>query len=106
MAGDLKNDLVLGKDGGTRIAVKHGGEVEMVQGSTTVLEITAAGVVKLAAGASLDVARASDPVGPSTAMATFMTAVAGYINGIAPGTVVVPPGAIGSVTSGNSNVKA
>lgn len=101
-------DVVIGFDGdaGMRIAIKPDHSMVVTQGTTQAFQIAADGTVNLSASHALNVARATDPVGPSVAMAAFMSAVAGYINAIAPGTVVIPPGAIGSITSGNPNVNA
>jgi len=70
------------------------------------IEITPkAGVNVVLAGGSQSVARATDPVGAGATMATWIAAVSGFINGLAPGTVV-PPTDFGTITSGAPQVKA
>jgi hypothetical protein len=58
-AGNLANDLVLGKDGGTRIAVKSSGEVSMAQGGSTVFHIDGSGNVHLATSTGTALAMAN-----------------------------------------------
>ena len=70
------------------------------------IEITPkAGTNVVLAGGSQSVARATDPVGAGATMATWITAVSGFINGLAPGTVI-PPSDFGTITSGAAQVKA
>ena len=57
-------------------------------------------------GGTLGVARQTDTVGPSAAMTTWMTQVAAFINGIAPGTVAPPSVVtIGTITSASGDLK-
>lgn len=98
--------MVIGKLGGTRIAIKNNGDVVMVQGSTKVFEIVG-GVVKLSASATLNVARATDPVDRTALMATWMGQVESALNGFLAGSVTPFVGSeVGSVAGGNANVKA
>ena len=76
VAGDLKNDLVLGKDGGTRIAVKATGEVVIVQGSTIVAQIDADGTVHLAGNAGSLVALANLVASQLNALKTAISGAA------------------------------
>lgn len=62
--------------------------------------VVAAAAVKLGSdAATLGVVRRGDGVAPDATWVAFATAVAGYINGIAPGTVVIPSAAKVGVTS-------
>lgn len=55
---------------------------------------------------TLGVARQTDTVGPSAAMETWMSQVAAFINGIAPGTVAPPSvTTIGTITSSSGDLK-
>lgn len=68
------------------------------------IEITAlSGQDVVVNGGNKSVARMTDGVEASAALATFMTQVAAYINGIAPGSVTVPVGDIGAISSGAPN---
>jgi hypothetical protein len=51
-------------------------------------------------GGTLRVARETDGVTSSVAMAAWITAISGYVNGIAPGTAVPPGTAIGTISAG------
>lgn len=56
---------------------------------------------------TLEVARRTDPVSASPGMSTWMAQVAGFINGLAPGTVVPPaPATFGVISAGRNSVKA
>lgn len=58
-------------------------------------------------GATLGVARLQDDVAPDATWATFATQVAGYINGLIPGTVTPPnPAKVGSISSASAKVKS
>lgn len=81
-------------------------EVTAKSGQSLTLNVDGAGDLVLDGG-SLKVARVTDLVSAGTTMATWITAVSGYINGIAPGTCV-PPSDFGTIasTGGATHVKA
>jgi hypothetical protein len=72
------------------------------------LRITPAGTMVLAEGVTqAAVARVGDAVGPSELMVTWMSQVAGFLNGSAPGTVSpAAPGTFGTITEGSERVQA
>lgn len=66
--------------------------------------VVAAAAVKLGSdAATLGVVRLGDAVAPDATWVAFATAVAGFINGIAPGTVVIPSAVKVGVTSESSS---
>ena len=84
---------------------------------TWAIEVTPAGQVSIVAGdgaevrlgtnaATLGVARQTDSVAADATWTAFASAVAGFINGLVPGTVVVPGGTVGTISSSSSTVKA
>ena len=72
---------------------------------STVTELRLNGTSIVLNGGSMPVARVGDTVGASEAMGIWMTAVAGYINGIAPGTAPLPSD-FGVVNAGANGVLA
>lgn len=89
--------MVIGrKDGSATIKIGKTGEVE-VEGAN----------IKLGLAATLAIARATDPVGFTSLMGTWMSQVAVFINGLAPGTVSpAAPATFGTITSGATKAKA
>lgn len=58
------------------------------------------------ASGTLASARQTDPVSATSAMGTWMSQVAGYINGVAPGTVTpASPLSFGSISGGSAKVR-
>ena len=92
----VEGEVVMADDQGHYVWLKRSG---------LVLEAPS---IKLGASATLGVARATDPVGPSAGMTAWMTAVSGYINTAAPGTVTpaLPVGAVGAITTGSTVTKS
>lgn len=95
------------------------GETQLygAQEPTARVRIRASGAVEITAkagqdvslnGGTLRVARESDGITPTAAMAAWITAISGYVNGIAPGTATPPGVSIGTITAGAgaANVKA
>lgn len=70
--------------------------------------VVAASAVKLGSdAAALGVVRLGDAVAPDATWTAFATAVAGFINGLAPGTVVIPSAVkIGVTSEASSDVKS
>lgn len=81
------------------ITIKPSGDIVLTPGP--------AGVVKLGGeAAALAVARTTDAVAADSTWATFAGQVAGYINGLVPGSVTVPGPSVGVIGPGAPRVKA
>lgn len=108
-SGETRLYGVGGSNGTAVIRIRADGSIEITAkvGVNISLNVDGAGDVVLDGG-SLKVARATDPVTPHANMTAWMTAVAGFINGLAPGTVPPLPVsfAIISAATGASHVKA
>lgn len=87
-----------GNNSGTVIRIRANGDIE----------ITATGAQSIILnGGTLEVARRTDPVAAAPGMSTWMAQVAGYINALAPGTVLPPaPTSFGVISAGRNTVKA
>lgn len=84
--------LLGAKDGSAAVILRGAGLSSVTELGTAVIA-TAGPVASLLLGgttATLGVARLTDEVAPDPTWTSFAIAVAGYINGLVPGTVVVP----------------
>ena len=109
-AGETRLHGVGGGNAAAVIRIRADGSIEITAktGVNISLNVDGAGDVVLDGG-SLKVARATDPVTPHANMTAWMTAVAGFINGLALGTVAPPlpvSFAIVSASTGAPHVKA
>ena len=95
---NAEGEAVLGAvDGSAAIILRGAGLPSPGEQGTVVV---AAAAVKLGSdAAALGVVRLGDAVAPDVTWTAFATAVAGFINGIAPGTVVIPSAVKVGVTS-------
>lgn len=93
------------KDGSSTVTFKGAGLPSPAELGTMVLS-TAGPMASLQLGsdqAVLGVARLTDPVAAAATWIAFASAVAGFINGIAPGTVVIPSPTDMGIISGASD---
>lgn len=96
------------KESSCRVRMRADGSIDVEAKSGAAIRITTAGGANIVLnGGTLDVARKTDPVSPTTAMVTWMSQVATAINTLAPGSVTpAAPLTFATITSGNSTVKA
>ena len=95
---NAEGEAVLGAVDGSASVIFRGAGLPSSGEQGTV--VVAAAAVKLGSdSATLGVVRLGDAVAPDATWTAFATAVAGFINGIAPGTVVIPSAVKVGVTS-------
>lgn len=96
------------KESSCRVRMRADGSIDVEAKSGAAIRITASdGANIVLNGGSLDVARKTDAVSPSTDMTTWMTSVATAINALATGSVAPPvPASFATITGGNTTVKA
>ncbi len=96
------------KESACRVRMRADGSIDVAAKSGANVRITVAGGGAVVLnGGTLDVARKTDTVTPTSGMVTWMAQVAAAINAIAPGSVAPPaPTSFATITGGNSTVKA
>lgn len=112
LSGDVTADMMLGHaivsgithSTGTQLTFKSDGSLVISQGGQERFKIDSTGVITLAGGTAT-VNRQGDAVSAATTMNTWISAVTSYINGVAPGTLVLPTD-FGITDAGAPNVKA
>lgn len=88
--GHLDTDLVLGKAGGTQIALKSDGSITVTQGATVVAQIDPDGTNHAGGSGGKFVGLNGDTVNSATSMASWISAITSAVNTATGGSIALP----------------